>query len=239
MKKLKVLHVIFENRVEAQHVAAFRAAVAGKIKTNKILFHHHLDENKRLFRYPLAQFKIVDNKAHVLCMEDACEPMMEFLAHDNGDVQIAGNSMSLSVLNLNLKQINIQVWDKALSYRIDNWLALNPDNYKKYFTIASLAERIVFLEKILTAHIIAFAEGIRFDIQKPLKVTIHDIYKERWIEYRKVKLLAFDLKFSVNMTLPSYVGLGKAVSVGHGIVKRLKIANHIEQQYFASQNKTN
>lgn len=40
--------------------------------------------------------------------------------------------------------------------------------------------------------------------------------------YRDVKLHAFDLKFSVNMTIPPYVGIGKAVSVGNGVVRRIK-----------------
>lgn len=221
MKKLKILHVKFDNNFEPYEVTAFRAAIADKIKKNKILFHHHINDHKRLYKYPLAQFKIIDNKAHVYCMEDACEPMMEFLSSNNWDIEIGKTKIKLNVLNLSLKQVNIQVWDKPLTYRIINWLALNPENYKKYFEIDSLVERIVFLEKILTAHIIAFAEGIKFDIKSPLKVTIHNIYKEKWLVYRDVKLLAYDLKFSVNMSLPPNVGIGKAVSVGHGIVKRV------------------
>lgn len=225
MKKIKVLHVIFDNNFEPYEVIAFRAAIANKIKENKILFHHHINEHKRLYKYPLAQFKIIDNKAHIYCMEEACEPMLEFLSSKNWDIEIGKTKITLNILNLSLKQVNIQVWDKPLTYRIYNWLALNPKNYKKFFEIDSLAERIKFLENILTAHIIAFAEGVKFDIQKRLTVKINNLYKERWITYKGVKLLAFDLKFSVNMSLPSYVGIGKAVSVGHGIVKHVKNTN--------------
>lgn len=220
MKKIKVLHVIFDNHFEPYNVIALRAAIAKNIAKNKLLFHHHIDDNRRLFRYPLAQFKIINNKAHIYCIEDACEPMMEFLSSNKYDIEIGSNKIKLSVFNVSLKHINIQVWDKALTYRINKWLALNPDNYRKYLAIESLAERVMFLEKILTAHIIAFAEGIKFDIQSPLKVSIHHIYKEYLTTYRDVKLHAFDLKFSVNMTIPPYVGIGKAVSVGNGIVKR-------------------
>lgn len=221
MKKVKILHVIFDNHFEAFEVNAFRAAIANKISNNKILFHHHIDNQRRLFRYPLAQFKIINKKAHVCCIEDACEPMMEFLSSNNWDIEIGKRKIKLNIYNISLKHFNVQVWDKNLTYKISNWLALNPENYQKYLTIDSMSERVVFLEKILTAHIIAFAEGIKFDIQDRLKVSIHNIYKEHLITYRDIKLQAFDLKFSVNMTLLPYIGIGKAVSVGHGIVKRI------------------
>ncbi|MBK7522793.1 MAG: hypothetical protein IPI53_01070 [Saprospiraceae bacterium] len=41
------------------------------------------------------------------------------------------------------------------------------------------------------------------------------------MEYKGVFHLTFSLNFTCNLSIPNYVGLGKGVSVGFGIVKQL------------------
>jgi len=54
-----------------------------------------------------------------------------------------------------------------------------------------------------------------------LTVKIQQVKDERWVSYKKVKMLAFSLEFTANVHLPDYVGLGKGCSEGWGVVKGL------------------
>lgn len=55
----------------------------------------------------------------------------------------------------------------------------------------------------------------------PLKIQIDDLKGEKFIEYKDIFHLTFSLNFTTNLSIPNYIGLGKGVSIGFGIVKRL------------------
>ena len=42
----------------------------------------------------------------------------------------------------------------------------------------------------------------------------------RVVMYKGVKLMSFDAEFKTNVSIPDYVGLGKGVSLGMGMVVR-------------------
>ena len=45
------------------------------------------------------------------------------------------------------------------------------------------------------------------------------------MEYKGIKVLGFTLDFEANLTLPSGIGLGKGVSTGLGVVRRVRNQN--------------
>ncbi len=75
-------------------------------------------------------------------------------------------------------------------------------------------------------------EAMGADEAIPLKVKLQEIQGEKHIEYKNIFHLTFSMNFSCNLTIPKYVGLGKGVSVGFGIVKDLGDSVEIEQEVF-------
>ena len=71
----------------------------------------------------------------------------------------------------------------------------------------------------MTANIISFAKGIGWDVDQQIKVDITTIHNSRPVNFKRQKVMAFDLDFTMNVALPDYVGLGKGVSLGFGTVK--------------------
>ena len=222
MKKLKLLRLQFENEIEEYEIPAFRATIAEKVGKDCVLFHHHLNDNTCIYRYPLIQYKRMNNHPSIICLEEGAEEVNRFLTNKDWNITIGKNSIELKILKLDLNQFNLQVWDKNFTYKINNWIAFNSDNYKNYRNLTSLKEKICFLEKILIAHIISFAEGVKWNIDKQIQLVINEIHKQRWIKYKDIGFLAFDVSFTTNVFLPDYIGLGKSVSVGFGVVKKSK-----------------
>jgi hypothetical protein len=76
--------------------------------------------------------------------------------------------------------------------------------------------------RILIGNIISFAKGVKWDIEKNISLKIQSIEKEGLLKFKKNQLLGISLKFEANVFLPNYIGLGKGVSHGFGIIKQIR-----------------
>ena len=75
------------------------------------------------------------------------------------------------------------------------------------------------LERILAAHLLAFAEGVGFTVPRPrgLEVRLAEVDAPRRVRCHDGQLLSFDVTFWANMLLPTDVGIGKSASHGFGV----------------------
>jgi hypothetical protein len=218
--RLKILRLEFENEIEDYEIPAFRAAIAKKVEKDNTLFHHHLDDNIKIYKYPVIQFKRINKHPTIICLECENENASFLLSNKDWNIKIGDKKVELKVFKIELKQFNLEVIEDKKSYNIYNWIALNSDNYANFINSDSFIKKLTILEKTLIAHIISFAEGVNWDIDKKIQLSINKINKERWTKYKKVSFLSFDVSFTTNVSLPDYIGLGKSVSVGYGMIKK-------------------
>lgn len=218
MKTLRILKIDFENEIHEYEIPAYRAAIGIEIGEGNVLFHHHLDEQTYLNKYPLIQYKFNHQKLSILLLNEATEQVYKFLTQESWKIYIGKTEKILKTQKINIYHEKLNFIDIPKTYKISQWLALNEDNYNTFKEMNSLKEKVELLEKILKAHILAFAEGIQWNISQPIQLSILDIHKQKWIKYKKIGLLSFDVSFEANLTLPNYIGLGKSTSLGFGVV---------------------
>jgi hypothetical protein len=221
MKRLKYLQIVFDQQLQAYDLPKFRAAIIEKTKRESDLFHNHQGEEGFHYRYPLIQYKIKDRKPCIICLNDATNEIHLLLKQKDFKLNIGGKKYDLEIEDVRLTYINLRRTDEYLHYSILHYMALNQDNYKLYRTLDSLVEKISFLENMLTKHLQIFADEIEPDITQPVSVKILEIKEEKHIEYKENFQLTFTLNFKANIAIPDFVGLGKGVSVGFGIVKSI------------------
>ena len=89
----------------------------------------------------------------------------------------------------------------------------------------TLTGQIAFLEKVLTGNILSFAKGVGYNVEKNIIVKIQKIHREYFIKYKGTGLQSFDLTFQTNFSLPEFIGLGKGVSTGNGVIHQLNNRN--------------
>ena len=130
--------------------------------------------------------------------------------------------LELKVDRLDLKTTTLNIWDTQFSYSLYRWQALNEKNYRQYNSLTSLTEKIKMLERILTGNILSFAKGIDWHIEQQVRLTITDIPLERLNKMKDIQVAAIDVRFNCNVGLPDWIGLGKGVSKGFGVVRRVK-----------------
>ncbi len=229
MTKLRILDIQFEPNIAPYEVPAFRGAILEKVgREDTALFHNHLDDNKFVYEYPRIQYKRIGQKPCIICIEKGVDEIHRFFEHKNWTVQLGEKLLELKIAQLKMNEFTMNVWDKSFDYHIHHWLALNQENYHKFRELEAITDQIFFLENILKGNILSFAKSLDWEIERPIDLKIISTPHQKLLKYKATKLLSFDLDFKTNVFIPNYIGLGKSVSVGFGVVsakKKLYIAN--------------
>ncbi len=194
-----------------------RGYFANKFK-EYILIHHHLENNRSLYKSPLIQYKVLKGKPRVLGINVGADVLqkiyeeIESLKFDNKIYPVKEKQISLKTEEFGIK-------DDIIIYKfLTPWLALNEENYKKYLD-SNQATRSKLLEKILIGNILSMAKSLEYVVTEEIKAKVR--VKPTSTSLKGVPMIGFLGSFSVNFNLPDYIGLGKSVSRGFGTIKRI------------------
>ncbi len=229
MERLKVLTVRFSNEIKREEVPLFRGAIVNAIEDADLLFHNHEEGGQLRYSYPLIQYKRINQKAAIVCLGEGTDAIGQFFSSCNFDVALGERRMKLEMESVNAHQHLVQLWDDEFAYRIRRWLPLNSDNYAAYCQEESLAARYAMLERLLTANILSFAKGVGVHFEGQVVSRITHLDEPRLQYYKGVKLMSFDAEFKTNVSPPDYIGLGKGVSLGMGVVVRKRERNNMNE----------
>lgn len=216
---MRMVKIVFSEPILPHEIPALRGAISAKVGYGHVLFSNH-DGDKLRFAYPLIQYKRIRGKAALICVDQGVDEIHHYFMQRDWSVSFSGRTLDMKVEELDLKQYVLAVQNRHFDYEIQDWLALNGENYQAYRQIRGLAERTQFLERKLTGNMLAFAKGVNWFVDKPLEVRIHELGNERSVPVKGVPLRSIPVRFSANVFLPEYIGLGAKVSLGFGVVRR-------------------
>jgi hypothetical protein len=221
MPIIRTLILRFSNEISASDIPGFRGAVIASLKQKNILYHNH-DENGVVYRYPRIQYKRINRKAAIVCIQEGVDAIHELFTSGNFTYRIGEKDMEMRIESVNTYENDIDFCDTHQSYHLHNWLPLNAENYKEYQKMERYADKILFLENKLKANILSFFSSIGYYVDQQIVLNIMDIRPPILVSYKGVKLMAFDVDFNVNLLLPNYIGIGKSASIGYGTLSRIK-----------------
>ena len=176
-------------------------------------FHHHSDHS---YHYPLIQYKSIDRKLIVIGLQQYAKILLNKVSQLD-HITTPRGSVKVQAVDIQLDTCNIDSQTHSYQF-VTPWIALNEQNYEK-FRFLPENERKPFLAKILVANTLSALKwlGIFLNYRAtstiityaPIKVnTHHNVFE------------AFHAYFSLNIGLPDYLGLGKSVSKGFGVIRR-------------------
>ncbi len=221
MPKVRYLKVRFAQCIFPYDIPKFRAAVIEKTERIASLFHNHKNDQEVIYRYPLIQYKVTHRKASIICLDAGTDDIHHLLQHRDMNLRIGDRTETFEVEDIDLHYHQVQTWDSTFDYSLLNWLALNKKHYERWMELeGDDAAQIDLLRSILLGNILAFAKGIDWYVEDRIQVEITRIKSIKPLTFKRRELLAFNLNFRTNVSLPDYVGLGKGSSVGFGVVKR-------------------
>lgn len=223
MNEIKVLIVWFKNEIEKGEIACFRGAVIHAMKDANVLFHNHLNGNEFRYRYPLIQYKRINRRAVLVCVGEGVDVMGDFFNSADLTFEIGGRVEKMEIDHIDNKQTLIQVMDNELKrYVIRKWLPLSSDNYRTYLSLNGVVEQCSFLQKILVGNVLSLCKGLGVTLEKEVACVIQNVIGTHVYIHKGVKMMGFDVEFKSNVSLPDYIGLGKAVGFGFGTVVKFR-----------------
>ena len=225
MNKTKILTIRFENEIRREEIACFRGAIINAMENADVLFHNHTDDDSLRYAYPLIQYKRINQKAAIVCLGEGTEAIGEFFADSNFDVVLGDHEVHLIIDHIDASQCLVQCWDELFSYHLRRWLPFNKQNYENFQQLEGIADKCVFLERLLVGNILSFAKGLGIRLEQEVVCKITQLSEPMTIVHKGVRLMGFDVEFSTNVSLPDYIGLGKGVSVGKGTISKKRTSN--------------
>ena len=223
MKYIRTLTVITDAEIRQKEVPLFRGAVIHSLGEHpNVYFHNHLDDDKFRYAYPLIQYKRLEGKAAIVCVEDGVDIIGQFLTEADGRLTIGERQIICNTGKIQPARILVQTWEEMFSYHISRWLPLNSKNYHLYKEIEGVVEKASFLENILKANLLSMLKGLDIHLEKELILKITEISNSYLIYNKGVKMMAFNADFKCNLSIPNNIGIGKNASIGCGIVHQLR-----------------
>lgn len=219
-ERIRYLHLCFSNRLQPREVPCFRAAVIEATRRQSSLFHNHREpEGGFYYRYPLIQYKLYRGRASMVCLHEGVDDIHYLLQERCIALKVGDRPReAYRIEDLHLRYHLLCTLEQPRDYSLRNWIALSQKNYAHYRDMASEADRLRFLERILTGNILSMATGLGWQVESTIELAITRLRRVRTLPYKGQKVLAFSLDFRCNVALPRYVGLGKGSSQGFGVV---------------------
>lgn len=181
--------------------------------------HNHTDLGFN-YSYPLVQYKALNNIPIVIGVGEGVTVLKEnnvFLEDTLkiGKKKLASESQSISMLTE-----YFGTTDEMIEYSFETaYIPLNKESFDKYNN-SSLLELHKDLESKIIGNIISMSKGLGYQVEERLIVE-HKLKPFKFIPVKGTKFMTFKGTFKVNFSIPDGLGLGRHISKGFGVVKRV------------------
>ena len=210
-----------EIKIWPADIPYFRAAVASQAGWEATAFHNHKEGvDKYHYRYPVIQYRASSAGAQVIAIGQEGTDAVKNWLWDMPDTLRIGTKMikiSDTQVTRNIYECQLLSQEEApVTYRLNDWLCLNQENYLRWQQLPSLETRAQELDRLLGANIIAFAKAIGWQIPGRFEAQVQHIRRVRRLSFKGVAVMGFDVSFTAGLHLPPGIGLGRKMGFGFG-----------------------
>ena len=211
---VKICHVILNFDSDYMVTPVKLRGFLGHLFTNISEFHHHSENS---YHYPLIQYKRADKKLLVVGIGEYANVVFQKMS---GLDHITTETQKIPLNSIEIKSITFEVKVNPQRYKfVSPWLALNEKNYAKFKELNDI-ERKPFLEKILVGNILSLLKGLGIFVEHNISVSIVK-FSTRQVTTHQNKFAGIFAEFDCNTELPEFLGLGKSVTKGLGVITRI------------------
>ena len=218
---IEILIIYFENEIMPREIPLFRGAIINSINCESKLFHNH-DGTGFRYSYPMIQYKCVNGRAVIVCIEKGVDDIQGLFSHSRLTLRLGSRLLDCRIAGISPRQIDVGISDTLQKYSLARWCCLNESNYKTFEALTGIAERATMLERILVGNILSFAKGIGIMVNEQITAKITKLSDLYYLRAKGVPMACLDIEFCTNFVLPELVGLGKHTSINFGVVTEIE-----------------
>ena len=172
--------------------AELRGFFATQFNEYSLLHQHSAD--KFIYSYPLVQYKIIDGTPMVIGINDGAEVLKQ--VYDKYDeIKLGEEVYEIVEKGISVKNQEFGLSDKFHSYEFATpWLALNQENYMKYYGMKNYDETQEFMRKTLIGNLLSMSKSLDYQVPDTIKCDVR--VKIRKSRLKDVSMMAFIGGFS-------------------------------------------
>jgi hypothetical protein len=209
-----------EIKLQTRDAHKLRGYFGNLFREHSPLLHNHLEDGTHLQRYPLVQYKVVNEVPTLVGFNEGAS-LLTSLFLKVKELDIEGKIYPVLSKNIQHKKWDIGVDSDLHQYRYETlWMALNQENHKLY-TKATEQEKKDKLKAIAISNILAFYKAFACFVPREQRILLNLTAEENQTMFKDQKMLAFSGGFTTNALLPDLAGLGKSVARGFGTIQKI------------------
>ncbi len=187
-------------------------------KEHSPLLHNHYEDGTSRYRYPLIQYKVIDETPVLVGFCEGAELLVNLFLKIK-EINIEGTIYPILGKNISQTTFDLTSNGKLNRYQFKTlWMALNQKNYAAYCNLDEDKKK-EFLDKALQNNILSFFKGLNYFTTERIMANVDVIEKQT--HFKDQTMLAFSGDFVTNAMLPNLAGIGKAVSRGFGSIQKI------------------
>ena len=175
------------------------------------LLHQHAGE-RLVYAYPRVQYRVIDGVVSLFGIAEGAEVVRE-VAGSFEELRLGKSVYEVSGCSVVCRDTEFGWTDHFVKYRfLTPWIALNEENKRRYLEMSTWKERKGMLNRILTGNCLSMAKSLGYCVDK--RLFVHSLLEQERVSFKQIGMTGFSGVFQVNMMLPDFAALGKAVSHG-------------------------
>lgn len=208
-----------EIRLPQRAAAQLRGYFGTVFQEHSPLLHNHYDDGRLRYAYPLVQYKVVGGMPMLVGLKDGASLLTE-LFFQMKTLHLNDREYPVMERDIAFKNVSVGIGEGLSDYRFRTlWLPLNQQNYPEYLQ-KDADERRAMLGRILTGNLLSFFKGVGLFLPEGERVlTTVRPQEERLTGFKDQLMTGITGGFTTNVMLPDFIGLGKSVSRGYGVVE--------------------
>ncbi len=208
--------------LKPSQIHKFRGFIGRLFADYDVVHNHDIATGKPIYRYPLIQFKLLNRSPAIIAISDRAVSAFAAIFMTLENIVIDETEIPVYEKDLKIEDVEFGYSSEMFVYEfLSPWIGLNQKNYVKYCKAKDKDERDLMLKKALIGNILSMSKYLDCWLTKDQQIKAEVQVKESEVSLKGESLIGFKGIFKSNFVVPDYLGLGKSVSRGFGIVKQI------------------
>ena len=207
--------------LKPSQIHKFRGFIGNLFRNHDLIHNHDLKTGKPIYRYPLIQFKLIDKTPAIIAITERAVNIFSEIFMKLDKIIIEDTVIPVFEKELKIEDVEFGYSDEIFMYEfVSPWIGLNQKNFIKYNN-AGREEKNEMLKSVMTGNILSMSKHLDCWLSKDQKIKIDHKLNEIKVNLKSKSMTGFTGIFKTNFCLPDYLGLGKSVSRGFGVVRKV------------------
>ncbi len=184
------------------------------------LLHNHYETGELRYQYPLVQYKVLDKVPTLVAINEGAQLLTQLFLKIK-ELNIDGQGYKVLSKNIKSEMAQVGYSEELHEYSFQTlWMGLNQQNYVKYIKEETAEGKHKLLNRIVTGNVLSFFKSLGIILEPGQRLFAKCKMEEKSTKFKDNEMMAFSGSFVINASLPSGIGLGKAVSRGFGTIAK-------------------